>query len=144
MMLHSTGHPPERIRLPAALGNLRALLQFIDDYGAGIGLEERSRQQVELAADEMLTNIIQYAFPERDGDITVSCSIDPLDRLSVEIVDGGIPFNPLEAESPSLHSGIEERGIGGLGILLARKEVDAMGYRRESGLNILTMYKRIP
>ena len=53
MTLHPTDDPAERIRLPATLGNLRRLLRFIDDYGAGVGLDERSRQQVELAADEM-------------------------------------------------------------------------------------------
>ncbi len=135
-------HPTGRIRSPASLGNLRSLLKFIDECGDRIGLDDRSRQQVELAADEMLTNIIQYAYPEGEGEISVSCSIDPLDRFSVEIVDGGPPLNPVAEETPTLQAGIEERRIGGLGILLARREVDEMTYRREGSRNVLTMYKK--
>jgi serine/threonine-protein kinase RsbW len=135
-------HSQEQIRLPAVLDNLRPLLRFIDDYGLKVGLDGRSRQQVEVAADEILTNIINYAYPEGGGEIRVTCNIDPSGRLSVEIVDGGIPFNPLEAESPALPSRIEEQGIGGLGILLAKRLVDEIRYRRENNLNILTLHKK--
>ncbi len=135
-------HSQEKIRLPAVLENLRALLRFIEDYGLKAGLDGTSRQQVEVAADEILTNVIHYAYPEGGGEISVTCDIDPSGRVSVEIVDGGIPFNPLEAESPALPSRIEEQGIGGLGIFLAKSLVDEVHYRRENNLNILTLYKR--
>jgi anti-sigma regulatory factor (Ser/Thr protein kinase) len=123
------------------LENLHALMRFINDYGVEAGLDERRRQQLEVAADEILTNVIRYAYPGGEGVVRVTCSLDPSGRVSVEIADGGVPFNPLEAEAPGMASGIEEQEIGGLGILLARRLVDEIRYRRENSLNILTLYK---
>ena len=55
------GRPKQEIHLPAVLENLHALMRFINDYGVEAGLDERRRQQLEVAADEILTNVIRYA-----------------------------------------------------------------------------------
>ena len=57
--------------------------------------------------------------------------------------DSGVPFDPLQREEPDTTLTAEEREIGGLGIFLVRKTMDAMEYRREDGFNVLTIRKKI-
>jgi anti-sigma regulatory factor (Ser/Thr protein kinase) len=45
--------------------------------------------------------------------------------------------------APDVSLGVEERPIGGLGILLVRKIMDTVSYSRENDQNVLTMSKKI-
>ena len=59
-------------------------------------------------------------------------------------MDWGKPFNPLEKQDADITLSAEERGIGGLGILMVKKSMDAVDYRYENGENILTLTKILP
>jgi serine/threonine-protein kinase RsbW len=132
----------DQLRLPADLEYLHGLKSFILDYASQKGFDKRKCHQIELAADEILTNIISYAYPEEKGDIRVICDSDEDGALLVQIIDTGVPFNPFEVDEPDLSLGLEERKVGGLGLFLAHKMVDEIRYRRQGAENILTLYKR--
>ena len=59
------------------------------------------------------------------------------------MIDGGIPFNPLEKADPDITLSAEERKIGGLGIFITKKTMDNVTYVYENNKNILTMIKKI-
>ena len=59
----------------------------------------------------------------------------------IEIIDCGIPFDPLTLPKPDVNAPIEDRKIGGLGIYMMRKLMDKVNYKREQGKNILTLVK---
>jgi anti-sigma regulatory factor (Ser/Thr protein kinase) len=61
----------------------------------------------------------------------------------VAIEDDGIPFNPLEKETPDTDLPLEERKIGGLGIHLVRNLMDKVSYQRRVDKNRLTLVKNI-
>ena len=54
-----------------------------------------------------------------------------------------MPFNPLAKEDADITLSAEERKIGGLGILMVKKSMDAVDYTYEGGKNILTIKKSI-
>ena len=62
---------------------------------------------------------------------------------SVTFIDRGVPFDPLQRTDPDVSLGAEERAVGGLGIFLVKKTMDALEYRYEDGCNILTIRKRV-
>ena len=64
-------------------------------------------------------------------------------RLTVSIVDDGIPFNPIGVETPDTELSLEERKIGGLGIHLVRRVMDKVSYQRRIDKNIATLVKRL-
>lgn len=132
----------KRITLPAGLENLAILMGFILECADQKGFKERECREIELAADEILTNIISYAYPEKKGYITVVCEVEEKDVFRAQVMDSGIPFNPLEVEAPDVSSPIQEREIGGLGLFLAGHMLDDIQYRRENGKNILTITKK--
>jgi len=52
-----------------------------------------------------------------------------------------MPYNPLENKEPDITLDIEEREIGGLGIFLVKKTMDALSYEYVDGQNVLTLKK---
>ena len=97
-----------------------------------------------MALDDLLNNVVQYAFPndptehyiEVEGDVHDGC-------VTLTIADDGIPFNPLSAAPPDLSLLLHEREIGGLGIHLVRSMFDEVTYHRNVGRNVLTVKKKL-
>jgi anti-sigma regulatory factor (Ser/Thr protein kinase) len=61
----------------------------------------------------------------------------------VELIDRGVPYDPLAKEDPDVTLSLEKRAVGGLGIFMVKKSVDRMRYNYEDGCNIVTLEKRI-
>jgi serine/threonine-protein kinase RsbW len=96
-------------------------------------------KEIELAAEEALINIIHYAYPERAGEVAICYRKDNDTRLILEIVNNGIPFDPLSLSGPDLTANVSERKIGGLGMIFIHDMTDDARYRRDGNANILTL-----
>ena len=128
-----------KIALPAKLENLPAFLTVVSRSARAQGLSENKIKAIELASEEVLVNIFHYAFREKEGDVEIICQTDRKERLMIEIMDTGIPFDPLSKEEPDLTQDITTRKIGGLGIHIVKAFMDQVHYRREDDKNILTL-----
>jgi anti-sigma regulatory factor (Ser/Thr protein kinase) len=53
--------------------------------------------------------------------------------------DDGVSFNPLKAQEPNVTLSLEERELGGLGLLMVKKMASDLSYVYENGYNILTV-----
>ncbi|GHV46844.1 hypothetical protein FACS1894204_09280 [Synergistales bacterium] len=123
----------------ACLGEVQG---FVRDIMARAGAAQGVIGRVELVVEEVFVNIAHYAYKEEnvEGEVTVRCFADS-DNISLEFIDSGAPFNPIEQENPDITLGIAERKIGGLGIFMMKKIMDTVEYRREDEKNILYMSK---
>lgn len=130
------------VRRSAAASNeeLPAMMEFVIDQARAAGLSDHHLFQVELAAEEILTNIIKYAYPDGGGDMEVSCGPTPR-GFWMEFSDQGPPFNPLAVAEPALDDPVTERQVGGLGLFLVRRFMDEVEYARQGGRNHLRMLK---
>jgi anti-sigma regulatory factor (Ser/Thr protein kinase) len=127
-----------RLRLSAKLENLGRLIGALSDCAKTQGFAQKNISKIELAAEEALVNVFRYAYPEQPGDVEMICRLEG-ERLAIEIVDSGIPFDATAMPVPEVTDGDHEREPGGLGILLMKKVMDEVRYRREKGRNILTL-----
>lgn len=133
MTLHIDNRLQELTRMSAAL----------EEFLATCSVTGRDAYHIQLALDELVTNIICYAFKAQGGHpIRVSLARTP-EGLDIVLEDGGKPFNPLEAPEPNLDAPPETRPIGGLGIHFVRKTMDGLSYQRAQGKNILHIRKNI-
>lgn len=124
-----------------------AISEFADRFGEwcdAAELDVRTTMAFQVALDEILTNIVDYGFPEGGGSpIEVRAArID--DTVHVDVIDHGLSFDPFAREVPDTDLPLEEREIGGLGIHLVRELMDEVHWRRENGANLLQLYKRLP
>ena len=124
--------------------NLDAVINFIQEKLAAVDCPKRAQFQIRLAVEEIYVNIAHYAYKPEDGPATIRCTIenDPL-RVIIQFIDHGKPFNPLQKETPDIQKPAAEREIGGLGIFLAKKNMDAIDYEYKDGSNILTVKKQL-
>jgi anti-sigma regulatory factor (Ser/Thr protein kinase) len=79
---------------------------------------------------------------EREHSITLRFKAG-VAEVCVEVEDDGKEFNPLLHPPADINAPLETRPIGGLGIHMMRKLVDAVEYRRANGRNIVTLRKRV-
>ena len=95
----------------------------------------------QLALDELLTNIVSYAFDDGAGDPVIRLVLQLKDdRLEAILQDNGRPFNPLrDAPVPDLDLSAEDRRVGGLGIHLTKAFVHTLTYERVEGWNRLNL-----
>ena len=96
-----------------------------------------------LACEEIVMNITSYAYPEGADDYLHVEIEKTADRIIIRFKDGGVPFNPLEHKRPDTTQSWKLRPIGGLGILLAVKKMDAISYEYTDNNNVLTIQKII-
>ena len=113
------------------------------EFGDACGLSADDIASVNLAIDELISNVINHAYDDTEKHhIQLTVSVEG-DLLTLSIDDEGKAFNPIEAPMPDLDLPIEKRPIGGLGIFLVKSMADTLEYRRERGHNILTMTKKL-
>lgn len=130
-----------RLILGNELRELERLHAFLTESGEANGVDKSSLYRLNLICDELVTNIISYGFPERRETaprIEIGLTHEP-ERLLVVIADNGVAFNPLLHPEPDTTAGIEERGIGGLGIHFTLRLTTGASYERIGEQNILRL-----
>ncbi len=123
------------------LVELERLKAALDEAAEAFAIPPKVLFEINVSLDELLTNVISYGFPD-GGEHEIQLEIEPIpDGLKMVLSDGGAPFNPIEAEEPDLDCPVEERRIGGLGIMFVRKMMNTMDYAREGDRNVVTLTK---
>ncbi len=134
-----TAGPKLELTVPNRLSENSRVKKHFDTFAEDYGIPEKVRLKINVVFDELLTNIISYAYQDNEEhDIGIKVELSA-DRLKVSMVDGGIPFNPLGIEKPDTELPLEERAIGGLGIHLVRNMMDKVSYRRRIDKNVITV-----
>ena len=122
---------------------LARLAELVDRFGAEHHLPGDAITNVHLILDEIVSNVIKYSRAgDAEGAIGVSLALEA-GRLTIEVSDDGMAFNPLDATPPNLDLPISERPIGGLGIHIVKALTETVAYRRTDARNHLTMTMRV-
>lgn len=128
----------------SSIGEIAGVMSFIEELAERHALPETAVFHLQLACDELLTNAISYGFPDGGSPkIYISIALKG-DTIETEIVDNGIAFNPLAQPEPDINLPLEERKIGGLGVLIIRTVMNRLDYHRSDGHNHLKMVLQLP
>lgn len=135
---------------------------FIEGVCSDLHLDDAATAGVNLAVEEAVANVINYAYPEGTcGDIVVTAWVEGQglrvkgrgsrvesqgakvegqgEELVFEIRDKGKPFDPTAVGDPDLTIDADERDLGGLGIFLMRQYMSDVRYERRNNENILRL-----
>ena len=132
---------------PGNLDSLAPIRGLVRSAAEQAGLDGKAAYNLTLAVDEVATNIVTHGYEEagRSGHIEVQIVTDE-EQLRVTLVDSAAPFDPRSVRPPEhteLHQPLEDRAVGGLGLMLAFRAVDAFDYERmgHNNRNTLTVHR---
>jgi serine/threonine-protein kinase RsbW len=130
-------------RIPNRLDAMAEVAAMVEAFCKEYGVSRRILNDVNVALDEVLNNVISYAFePGARSEIGISVEIRG-GKIVIDVEDAGRPFDPLGAPPPDLTGGLRERRVGGIGIHFVRNLMDAVEYARVGELNRLRLSKSL-
>ena len=112
---------------PATNENYYSMLDYVLEAAEEAGVSDKQQISLELGFEEAATNIINYAYGEKVGEISIRTYLEG-DHFFIELKDSGVPFNPLKTSEVERPTDLENAKEGGLGISFMRRIFDDMSY----------------
>ena len=134
----------KELTVDAAIENIPAVTAFVEEQLEQYNCPMKAQMQIDIAIDELFSNIAQYAYNPKTGKATVRVEVteNPMSVI-ITFIDNGVPYNPLAKADPDVTLSADEREIGGLGIFMVKKSMDDISYEYKDGQNILKIKKNI-
>jgi anti-sigma regulatory factor (Ser/Thr protein kinase) len=134
----------KELTVVATVENIEVVTEFVNEQLEALDCPMKAQIQIDIAIDELFSNIAHYAYKPAVGNATVRVEVseDPL-AVVITFIDNGIPYDPLAKEDPDITLSAEERKIGGLGIYMVKKSMDDITYEYKDGQNILAIKKEL-
>ena len=133
----------KELKLKNQVGELERVNRFIEEIGDELGLSIELRMDLNLVIEEMVSNVIFYAYPKDvEGEIELEAEYDG-NELCFVLSDSGKEFDPTQKEDANPDINPTEREIGGMGIYIVKNIMNEVSYQRLEGKNLLTMKKNI-
>lgn len=132
----------KKMKVQNSLTGIENLMEFLEETADEWKLEVKQKLEVNLIVEELCTNCIKYSGEDPESAIEVKLCFEEA-QMTIEIIDNGAPFDPLEFPPPDIHLSLADRKDGGLGIHLVRKFSEKIRYQRKDGKNIVTIVKNI-
>ena len=132
------------LTVAATVENIETVTDFVNEQLEAMDCPMKAQMQIDVAIDELFSNIAYYAYNPEIGQATVRVEVaeDPL-AVVITFIDNGIPYDPLAKADPDTTLSLEERQIGGLGIYMVKKTMDDITYEYQDGKNILKIKKNL-
>ena len=125
------------------IGELAHVNQFVEEIGDELNLDTELRMNLNLVLEEMVSNVIFYAYPEgTEATIELVAEYDGKE-LTFVLSDRGEEFDPTLKDDADPDVNPAEREIGGMGIYIVKNIMNQVSYQRLEGKNLLTMTKKI-
>lgn len=147
LALEFTGHTDMEetgrldVKIKNQISELAVVEERFEDFCQKFEIPDLTRQQVSMVLDEMLNNVVSYAYrDEAEHIIDVEFVLSGA-RLVISVRDDGVPFNPFALDPPNIALSLDDREVGGLGIYLVRNVMDEYMYNRHIGRNVVTLVK---
>lgn len=132
-----------RLEVPGGKAGLEWLLEEFRYFAQLHRIPLHVQQEMHVALDEVLSNIVTHGSAAgKRCDVTVALAVER-GILEVEVIDDGLPFDPLSGPDPKADLPLAERSAGGLGLYLVKRLMDTLEYTRRGDRNHLVMTRAI-
>ena len=134
----------KELTVAATVENIGTVTDFVNEQLEAVDCPMKAQMQIDIAIDELFGNIAHYAYHPEVGNAIVRVEVtqEPM-AVIITFIDGGVPYDPLKATDPDTILSADERQMGGLGIYMVKKSMDAITYEYRDGKNILTIKKKL-
>jgi serine/threonine-protein kinase RsbW len=126
------------IEVRTDLADLEGVSGLLDEIWQAHDLPFELQADLNVSIEEILSNVIRHAGTSQP--IQMRVVVRP-ENVTIEILDRGVYFDPLNQAPPDVTLPLEQRRIGGLGIFMVRRMMDRLSYERRQDVNCFTMVK---
>lgn len=127
----------------ASTENLGEVRDFIARQAASFGFNPEEVEDIRLAVDEAMTNVIKHAYQhDSSKQITIHQGFDG-GEFWVSITDSGRSFDFETYREPDIEERIRLRKKGGVGVYLIRHLMDNVEYKKVNSRNEIKMTKKL-
>ncbi len=130
---HGRSFPARRAALPQVEA-------FLAEVCAAAGLTREACLRVTLLVEELFTNTVVHGHSgDSDAPVRLDCEV-AAGRIALVYEDTGPPHDPFaRVASPDPDAGVEDRPVGGLGVLLVSAMAQQVEYRRAGDRNRISL-----
>jgi serine/threonine-protein kinase RsbW len=130
---HSRSFPARRDALPQVEA-------FLAEVCGGAGLSREMGLRVTLLVEELFTNTVVHGHgADSEAPVRLDCEVTP-GRIALVYEDTGPPHDPFAAvASPDPGADVDDRPVGGLGVLLVSAMAQQIEYQRAGDRNRISL-----
>jgi len=132
---------PDHHRIfPARRDALPQVEAFLAEVCAAAGFDRAMCLRVTLLVEELFTNTVVHGHgADSDAPVRLDCEVAP-GRVALVYEDTGPPHDPFAVvASPDPDAGVQDRPVGGLGVLLVSAMARHVEYRRADDRNRISL-----
>jgi anti-sigma regulatory factor (Ser/Thr protein kinase) len=132
-----------RVEVARDLKALPEVMQLVDRFLGDIGAGQNARFPVQLAVEEVFTNMVRHNASGKAG-LELGLSLHD-GEIVITLTDFDTPRFNLIADAPPVDTSapLENRTPGGLGIHLVKKMMDRIEYSHRNRTGTITLRKRM-
>jgi anti-sigma regulatory factor (Ser/Thr protein kinase) len=130
---HSRTFPARRDALPQVDA-------FLGEVCVAAGLGRETCLRLTLLVEELFTNTVVHGHgADSEAPVRLECEVSP-GRVALTYEDSGPAHDPFaRVIAPDAEASVEERLVGGLGVLLVRAMAQQVEYRRAGDRNLISL-----
>lgn len=123
---------------------LKEIREFVTGVLQRYALTEVEINKMVLAVDEVCANLIIHSYKCNPKE-SIELSIDVLENecITFEIIDRGMGFNICNYKEPTLTEVVKKKKKGGIGLILVKRIMDDIEFRKETGQSVCKLFKKI-
>jgi serine/threonine-protein kinase RsbW len=108
-----------------------------------LSIPELEINMMVLAVDEICANLIIHSNNSNQDQHLELTIKDESQGIIFEIMDKGAPFDVSAYEIPEIDDLVKTKRKGGLGLMLVKRIMDQIEFRKEKDFNVLRMFKKV-
>lgn len=133
----------DHLKVSCSIDNLKVIRAFVNKRLQELSVPELEINMIVLAVDEICANLIIHSNKEnKDQHLEVKIK-DENQGVSFEIKDQGEPFDLSSYQVPEINDIIQSKRKGGLGLMLVKRIMDKIEFRRENNYTICHLFKKV-
>lgn len=126
------------LTLDAKLDNFDEFADFMNKKLKDKGISPSFINKMNIVLDELYSNVVNYSKSEK---CTLGVSMHQ-NHISLILKYKGVLFDVTKTKEPDTSLKVDERQIGGLGLMIVKNSVDSIHYNTENNdTNVITLYK---
>lgn len=134
---------PISMELGATPQEVMRAVEALQEFGHACGLEDQTLFGLALSLEECASNIVNHSLHGDPRQVLQVSFEQTQEALTIELRDRGPEFDPTQYHGSKAQAGQGDETPGGWGILLVRRYMDEIHYRREAGENVLQLIKHL-